>query len=117
MEKASLSDDHGGRAAVAYIFQGQEQRVSQWKELYVRLCEDLYDHHRDEFGRVFDIKGRTREYFSRRPEDLFAPRPIGSTGIYGETNMGADQLCRMVEKVMKKLGHSPEQVEILRRER
>jgi negative regulator of replication initiation len=116
-EEVSLTDDHGGRAALAYIFQGQEQRVSQWKELYVSICQDLYDLHRDEFGRVFDVKGRTREYFSRNPEELFAPRPIGSTGIYAETNMGADQLCRVVEKVMEKLNHSPDEVRIRQKER
>ena len=38
--------------------------------------------HPEDFEKVLEVRGRMNPYFSRSPEDLYIPKPVGDTGIY-----------------------------------
>lgn len=112
VEEVSLEGDHGGKKIVAFSFGDRRQEVDIWKDMLLGVCEILYERHRDKFGKIYEIEGRTRTYFSKTPGGMREPREIGNTGIYAETHASANQLCRYTVRVLDLFGYSSDSVKV-----
>lgn len=69
-----------GKRPVAMTFAGEHRHVSTFKDVITELCAIIHEKHPSEFDRLFQIRGRRREYFARDGRNMNAPREIGQTG-------------------------------------
>jgi hypothetical protein len=74
----------------------------------LRTCEFVRTRKPSEFPRILELKGSTRLWFSRKPEELYAPVMIRGTGIFAECNVNADGLVLRSLRVLNLFGLRPE---------
>jgi predicted type IV restriction endonuclease len=86
----------------SFTFNGTPGSARTWKLLLVEFCKLIYVEKQDEFDQIMNVQGRKTMYFSRNPDDLSGPEPIGDSGIFAATaplsNLGVKQRCQMVSK-------------------
>ncbi|MFC1793769.1 restriction endonuclease subunit R [Planctomycetota bacterium] len=85
-----LRRGYTGKFPIAYRFEGERCPVRSFKNILMGLCEALYGKHGTEFERVFNLRGRKREHFSRDYRNMTDPKEIVDSGIYVETNLSAN---------------------------
>ena len=88
-----------------FTLENQFYKTDHFREIYLKICEIAASKNRDGLDRFFDIKGRTRKYFSRNYNDLSDDfRKINGTDIYAELNENATTLKKRCEKIILKFG-------------
>lgn len=79
-----------------------------WQEVLTIVCEELIKKCPDKF-RNFDkndiFKGRERNYFSYKPEELRKARKL-SNGLYVETNLSANSIARLCCNILEQCGYN-----------
>ena len=65
----------------AFTFCGNRYKVSDWRDMLVKLCELIHTAHSDRFEEVLNLRGNN-PYFSRNSSDLPTPRQIDGTDIF-----------------------------------
>jgi hypothetical protein len=109
-------DFTGTTPAIIKIF-GKTIEVDSWTDtLQKGLAEILKDENNVE--KITDIDGRTRTYFVKDGEqsDLVAPKQIPDTELYVESNFSANDVNRVLKKVLNKFGYSEDDLEIFTEE-
>ena len=87
--------------------------VKNWKEVLLGVCEILSERHPSDLEKFL----RLDKYFSRDPRNFHTPVEISSTGVFVETNRGADDIVRMCKKTVVQFGYSENEFEVLVDER
>ncbi len=59
----SLKQDYTGRSIVSFTFKGVRYEVRVWKEMLIKIAELMFSMHRQQFHKVFDLKGRKKCIF------------------------------------------------------
>lgn len=91
---------------------GEQESVSSFKDLLVGVCEKVAARHPDEFDRVLQLKGRTRDYFSREYKDMTRPEKIPGTDLFVEANLSANDVVRRCRDVLRLFGYSEETLSV-----
>ena len=98
--------DYTGKHIKSLIFKGKRYSVKNWKDAWLKMCELMLFAHRSEFDKVLTLRGRKRPYFSRHSGDLREPVKIKGTNIYVETNLSANNIVSLLEKIIQLFGYS-----------
>ena len=90
-----------GRRLAAFWLDGIRHEVGSWPLMVRTLSEQLMD----EAGPTFDeraatVRGRTRRYFSNRPDDLTHPRALANSNLHVEGNLGPDAAVRVARQTL-----------------
>ena len=89
-----------GRTPKAIQLSGTTHSVSSWRGVLTTVC-DAAAAADGRFGeRVLLLRGRKRAYFSRVPEELTTPLPVGGTDLFVEGNLSANGIVRLCEAVL-----------------
>ena len=64
------------------------------------------------FERIFEIRGKKRQYFVKNIKDVRNPRPISNSGIYVETNFSANNIMKRCGEVLEKFSYSINDIEL-----
>lgn len=78
----------------------------------LRIFQEAYEQHPEEFSRVLKIGGRTRAYFARSEAEILKssqstqPQQIDGTGYWVMTNSPTPMKREMVRTVLRELGYS-----------
>ena len=110
--KASLEETYYGKKVAAFHFRGKRIEVSQWKEIIVGLCEILQKKHKGKFTNVYKIQGKKNAYFSKDPDSLKAPKEIGQSKIFVETNFSSNAIVKVCQRILEELGYSLDDLEL-----
>jgi negative regulator of replication initiation len=96
-----------------YQFDGRHTPSRSFKEVLMRLCNELRRIHREKFDKVaVELRGKKRVYFSRNSRDLkFAEELLGG-GLFAETNLNANLMVGICRKLVEKLGYDPNSFQI-----
>lgn len=97
--------DFTGKSPIAYRFEGEHYTARSFRDVLMGLCEILYTRHSNEFERVYSLRGRKREHFSRDCKDLTAPKEIADSGIYAETDLSADGVMQKCYQLLGFFGY------------
>lgn len=95
-----------GKSVTGFTLRGEKYKVDNWRDLLTTLCDQLVERHKDDFEKVFSLRGRKRQYFSRNPNDLFLPRKLTKADIYLEVNHSAHRAVTICFDVIALLGYS-----------
>ena len=107
-----LSQEFTGKSIVAFTFKGTRYSVRSWKEMLVKIASLMLSVHREQFDRVFNLRGRKRPYFTRNPNELRDPERINNTEIYVETNFSAEDIVKLSKKIITLFGYKEEDLSI-----
>lgn len=102
----SLASSGGRSRPASFTFESQRHDVRSWSELLVGVCLMMRDRHPDDFESIMQIGGRKNPYFSRDPDVLTQPRPIGDTGIFAACQGAGSQITNRARRVLEQFGHT-----------
>jgi hypothetical protein len=108
----SISENFTGKRISSFYFQKQKHEANSWKELLLGVCEVMNALHRNDFDKVFELKGSKRIYFTQDKDRLWAPRQIPNTDIFVETHMSATLVTHVCRRLIDLFGHSDEDLKI-----
>lgn len=103
----TLYDDYTHKRPAGFEVFGARYDAKDWKDVLVTTCEVLSARDQEKFCSFLNDKtmqGRKVPYFSRSSEGLRAPRKILGTDVYVMTNMSANQVRNVVERMLRKYG-------------
>ncbi|MFH1732470.1 MAG: hypothetical protein ABIF82_12585 [Planctomycetota bacterium] len=102
----------GGMKPLRFSFAGESQNVSSWKEAWVKVVEVLVQIHPGDPDRLCQLKGYKAEYVSKDRARVDTPVPLGDTGFFVETHLGAVHIGKLCCKALRLLGHDPNELKI-----
>ena len=97
------------RSPRSFTFRGQEEPVSTFREVLLKLLGRLAKEDRERLERFCDQS----RYVSRDPHGLRYPRPVpGAEQIHVETNLSANAIRDLCLKALRSFGLSPSEFEV-----
>ena len=93
------------RRPASFTFLSETRPVSSWPDLLVQVCLLMQERHPEDFERILDIRGRTLPYFSRSADDLYAPKPVGDSGIYASCQGAGSLIEQRAARVVESFGY------------
>jgi restriction system protein len=92
---------------IRFTLFGEERTSKTWKAMLVAVAEELAKRHPSTFEEVAGaVHGRSRTYFARDPEPMWNPARVPGTDLYLETNLSAENILRLAQKLMAAFGHN-----------
>ena len=90
-----------GRSPAAFRLDGTRYEVTRWRDVLQGVCGLMAAESGVSFGeQVAHLRGRTRLYFSRQPEDLYRAVSIEGSGWFVEGNLSANDCVRFARRVL-----------------
>lgn len=107
-----LTRDYREKNIASFSLNGNEYEVTTWREFLIMSCTLMKLHHNKDFAKVLEIKGRKNFYFSKTPDNFRSPEKISGSGIYVETNLSANQIVKVVQRIITVFGYSEDSLDI-----
>ncbi len=104
--------NYTGRSIESFTFKGEKYYVRSWKEMLIKICELMYAAHKNQFGKILNLTGKKRPYFTRNPNELRSPEKIRNTDIFVETNLNANQIVRISKEILLIFGYREDDISI-----
>jgi uncharacterized protein YbjQ (UPF0145 family) len=101
----TLYDDYTHKRPAAFGIFGVRQDAKDWKEVLISTCEILAGKDIVKFDTFVNDKtmqGRKVPYFCKDPKGIRAPRKVKGTEVYVMTNMSANQVRNVIERMLRK---------------
>lgn len=101
----TLYDDYTYKRPAGFEIYGKRYIAKDWKEVFVYTCEVLAQVDRDKFQNFLldkSMQGRKIQYFCKDASLIRAPRKIKGTDIFVMTNMSANQIRNVIERMLRK---------------
>ncbi len=102
----AIEGSYIGKSVTAFTFRNTRYEVKYWIDVLTQICRLMYDVHRRDFGRVLQLQGRKRPYFTRNRDELRVPQQVEDSGIYVETNLSSNQIVKISTRVVLLFGYS-----------
>lgn len=101
--------DYSHHPLRGFHFQSQFHACNSFKDLLIKFCGELRKKHQEKFDNLaLTFHGRKRVYFSLDPKGQRLPGQLPGTGIYAETNLSANRIVGISQKLAAGLGHAPD---------
>ena len=107
-DRGNMPSATGGglrRRPASFTFLSEARPVSSWPDLLVQVCLLMQERHPEEFERVLEVRGRKLPYFSRTAEDLYTPKPVGSSGVYASCQGSGSLIEQRAARVVEFFGY------------
>ena len=93
----------------SFTFNGRKHTVARqtWKQALLDLCELIAKDNMREFDNdnILNVGGRARIYFTKHKESLTDPREIPGTDFFVETNLSANNIKLLCDKLCWYFGY------------
>ena len=91
----------------AYKLLGNYHEVSGWRDVLLGVALFMHRAHPETFiTQAMALTGRKRPYFSNDMMQMAAPKMLGDTGIFAETNLNADQIMARCRQLLLLFGYA-----------
>ena len=98
----------------AFVFLGTRYPAHTWKDALQGLSEIMYELHASTFDEgVSELRGTSRVYYSRDPNDLDEPRSVGASGYFVETKWAAKPMLDQCHRLITRFGYSESDLKIV----
>lgn len=101
----TLYDDYTYKKPAGFEIFGNRKNAKDWKEVLIKTCEILTEKDLAKFNTFVNDKsmqGRKISYFSKDQKGIRAPRCVKGTDIYLMTNMSANQIRNVIERMLRR---------------
>jgi hypothetical protein len=95
-----------------FILFGNEYKIKFWYEIILILVDVLYKKNPSNIHEIFKIKGKSRPYFSKNPDEIRAPKYLEEPNVYCETNLSFNRIILISKEILKLFGFSPNDLEV-----
>jgi len=107
-EKEAKKEDYTGEKPEFFVLNEDYREVKNWRDVLGKVAKKIYEENED-FEKVLEIKGRTRNYFSKNdPDKLVDAERITDTSYYHEGNLSANQIMNIVKRLMNEFDYDYE---------
>lgn len=110
--KKIRENDYTKKKPKLIIFRGKNFKVNTWREVLSKVAEEIYREQED-FSPALSIRGRKRIYFSKNDQDLISPQRIEDSPYFCEGNLSANQIMKIVEKLLNVSGHNSQNLKVI----
>jgi len=105
ISKETERSDYTGTKPDFFVLDDEYCEVDTWRDLLKKIAKKIHDSNNN-FEKILSIKGRTRFYFSKgKPDKLVQPIKISGTSYYYEANLSANQIMKIVDRVLDKFDY------------
>ena len=104
--------DPTGRRPTAIVLFGERFPIRTNNEGLVKLVEALLDRDPEAFPSLLEIRGRTRPYLARDPEQLYTARPVGISEYFVEPNLSAAITWKIAKQFLRRLGYNESDLDV-----
>ena len=104
--------DSTGRRPTAIVLFGERFSIRANNEGLVKLLEVLLTRNPTAFPSLLQIRGRTRHYLSRNPDQLHTARRIGASEYFVEANLSAARTWKTAHQFLDRLGYQESDLEV-----
>jgi hypothetical protein len=101
-ERTGHTGKHPKKIAIA----GRRYPVVTWRDVLYKTLDRVRDEHPSELNKLLELGGTKRPYFSKNPGGLRDPKKIDAVNIYMETNLNANSIMRLCERILELFGMS-----------
>ncbi len=101
----TLYDDYTYKKPAWFEVFGLRYDAKDWKEMFVKICEILAEKDPMTFKTFVNDKsmqGRKVSYFCKDQKDIRSPKHVKGTDIYIMTNMSANQIRNVIERMLRR---------------
>ena len=101
----TLYDDYTYKKPAGFEVFGMRHDAKDWKEMFVKICEILAEKDPMTFKTFVNDKsmqGRKVSYFCKDQKDIRSPKHVKGTDIYIMTNMSANQIRNVIERMLRR---------------
>lgn len=101
----TLTEDYTHKRPAAFSLKGKNAEATEWKHIFVKTCQELVDIDREVFENfIFDktIQGKKVSYFSKNSSSVRKAESVQGTDIYVTTNLSANQIRNIIQKMLLK---------------
>ena len=111
--KETGTDDYTGTTPAVIKILGETYEVGNWRECLITAISQVLAEVDDQRN-ITEIRGTKREYFVEdgRQSTLVSPKKIPGTNLYLESNFSANDVVRIIERVLVKYDYEPSELEI-----
>lgn len=78
------------------------------------VAGEMYARHKNDFGKVCDLRGTKMSYFSKREGDLTLPKQIPNPGYFYEAKLNTDDQIQRCQELLTKFGHPETELQIIK---
>jgi hypothetical protein len=103
----SLMEDFTHKRPAAFSLKGKRIEITDWKYVFVQTCEVLVSINKEIFMLFVSDKtmqGRKIAYFTKDPTGMRKAELIQGTDIYVTTNLSANNIRNIIQKMLRKYG-------------
>ncbi|MCM8800122.1 MAG: hypothetical protein NC900_05300 [Candidatus Omnitrophica bacterium] len=104
-------DEYAGEKPSSIVFLEKEYKVNSWRDVLCKIAEEIYKHKSD-FSPAFEIRGSKRIYFTMDKKELVDPLKVGNTSVFCEGNLSANQIMRIIKKLLEKFDYNQNDLEV-----
>jgi len=107
-DKETKKEDYTGEKPEYFVLDEDYNGVKNWRDLLGKVAKKIYEE-KEDFEKVLEIKGRTRDYFSKNDSDkLVDAERIPDTSYYHEGNLSANQIMNIVKRLLNEFDYDYE---------
>ena len=106
--------DYTHRQIKSFVFLKKKYSPESWKDMLITFCEIMYKSHSKEFYKSLTLRSTNQRYFSKNKNEFFGNSPvqIGETEYWIMTNLNANQIVKLIYKMMDLFGYKIKDMEI-----
>lgn len=113
-----LSADFTGATPLGIQIKSDKLTAENWKSIYCKVCEYLIEKDIELFLSFQNtIKGKKRDYFSPMSDNLKSPYRLEGANIYIETNLNANNIVKIIDKMLTAFSISANDVKVYIKEK
>lgn len=110
----SLTENFTGTKPTAFIMYNRRYEVGSWKDLLVVACEILYNRNQRKFKNLVGASFNTRSTILAHTKDSLGKGKLipGTKNIFIETNRSANDICKILLRILYELGEPSDKIKI-----
>jgi len=108
--KKIMKKDVKGKSIQSFSFKGEKHDVHSWKAMVLKICEIMYDKHRDEFESILYISLEGRTCFSENPHEFLECEKIAGTEIYLDLHLTVKDMLALCKEILLLFGYKEDEL-------
>lgn len=110
--KKIMKKDVQGKSIKSFSFKGEKHDVHSWKAMVLKLCEIMYDKHKDDFESILYISLEGRTCFSQNPHEFLECEKIAGTDIYLDLHLTVKDMLALCKEILLLFGYKEDELSI-----
>jgi len=108
--KKIMKKDFKGKSIKSFSFKGEKHDVHSWKAMVLKICEIMYDKHRDEFESILYMSLEGMTCFSETPHEFLDCEKRAGTDIYLDLHLTIKDMLALCKEILLLFGYKEDEL-------